>query len=393
MRVLALFLISVGLWAQGGAGAQGGNVLEQADAAFRAGDTGKAGALARQALAQDPRSLHAHMILGIIAAQANQWKDADTHFQSVIKLEPRNPYGYFYLGQSALYQQQWPQAVRQFSKALEYNYPDQQRLIIGLAVAQNESGQPKEALDTLARIQPPAEGPLAAEYHATQASALGKLNQPAAAIDAVRRALELDDSNPTQWAGLINALISADETYKALGEAIRAQKKFPDDPQIQYLFAIASYYVTESPLTGVALRNLREADPESPHVLLVEGLLYRKQGKAKEALESFTQAAAKGVPDAHLLLGLLRKENGEYEAAEGEFREAEAANPANGQVSLELGKLLLVRGNLKEAQPRLEKALAAMPQSAGVHYQLALLYGRLGDNEKAQQHMRLSRQP
>jgi hypothetical protein len=34
-----------------------------------------------------------------------------------------------------------------------------------------------------------------------------------------------------------------------------------------------------------------------------------------------------------------------------------------------------------------------MPQSAGVHYQLALLYGRLGDNEKAQQHMRLSRQP
>jgi tetratricopeptide (TPR) repeat protein len=387
MRLLALFLMAVGLWAQGG------NVLEQADAAFRAGDIEKAAALARKALAQDPRSLHAHMILGIIAAQSNQWKDADTHFQSVIKLEPRNPYGYFYLGQSALYQQQWQQAVRHFSKALEYNYPDQQRLIVGLAVAQNETGQPQPALENLGKIQPPAQGPLAAEYHATRASALAKLSQPAASIEAIRRALELDNSNPSHWELLINALISTDQTYKALVEAIQAQKKFPDDPRIQYSFAIASYYVTESPLTSLALRNLRECDPESPHVLLVEGLLYRKQGKAQEALQTFTQAAAQGVPDAHLLLGLLHKENGDYDAAEREFREAETANPRNGQILLELGKLLLVRGNLKEAQPRLEKALAAMPDAAGVHYQLGLLYGRLGDTEKAQQHLRLSRKP
>jgi Flp pilus assembly protein TadD len=396
MRLLALLLtavlsITVALWAP--LWAQGGGVLEQADAAFRAGDLAQAAALARKALAQDPRSVHANMILGIIAAQANQWKDADSRFQSVIKLDPRNPYGYFYLGQSALYQQQWEQAVRQFSKALEYNYPDQQRLMIGLAVAQNEAGQPQPALENLGKIQPPAEGPLAAQYYSTQAFALGKLNQPSAAIEAIRRAHALDDSSPQSWEFLINALISKDETYKALVEAIQAQKKFPDDPQIQYLFAIASYYVTESPLTSLALRNLREADPQSPRVLLVEGLLYRKQGKAQEAMQTFTQAAAKGVPDARLLLGLLHKENGDYEAAEREFREAESANPGNGQVLLELGKLLLVRGSLKEAQTRLEKALTAMPDAPGVHYQLGLLYGRLGEKEKAQQHLRLSRQP
>jgi Tfp pilus assembly protein PilF len=57
-----------------------------------------------------------------------------------------------------------------------------------------------------------------------------------------------------------------------------------------------------------------------------------------------------------------------------------------------LGKLLLVRGNLKEAQIRLEKALVAMPQAAGIHYQLGLLYGRLGETEKAQEHLKRSRQ-
>lgn len=387
MRWLALLLTAVGLWAQGA------GILEQADAAFRAGDIEQAAALARKALAQDPRSVHAHMILGIISAQANQWKDADSHFQSVTKLDPQNPFGYFYLGQSALYQQRWQQAVGHFSKALDNHYPDQQRLVIELAVAQNEAGQPGPALENLRKIPPPPGGPLAAQYHATQAFALGKLGQPAEATEAIRRAIDLDDSNPPYHEFLITALVSMDETYKALVAAIQAQKKFPDDPQIQYLFGIASYYVSESPLTSLALRNLRECDPESPRVLLVQGLLYRKQGKAEEAMRTFTEASEKGVPDAHLLLGILHKENGDYEAAEQEFREAETANPGNGQVLLELGKLLLVRGNLREAQPRLEKALAAMPQAAGVHYQLGLLYGRLGETEKAREHLRLSRQP
>ena len=60
---------------------------------------------------------------------------------------------------------------------------------------------------------------------------------------------------------------------------------------------------------------------------------------------------------------------------------------------LELGKLLLVRGDLKGARVRLEKAYAALPGAPGVHYQLGLLYSRLSEKEKAQEHLRLSRQP
>ena len=151
--------------------------------------------------------------------------------------------------------------------------------------------------------------------------------------------------------------------------------------------------MAESPLTGLALRNLSETDPQRPRVLLVQGLLYRKQGKSNEAMQTFTEAAAKGVPDAHLLLGILHKENGDYEAAEREFREAETPIQPTAKCCSSWESCLLVRGNLKEAQPRLEKALAAMPDAPGVHYQLGLLYGRLGETEKAQQHLRLARQP
>jgi Tfp pilus assembly protein PilF len=58
---------------------------------------------------------------------------------------------------------------------------------------------------------------------------------------------------------------------------------------------------------------------------------------------------------------------------------------------LEMGKLLLARGAFQEARVRLEKAVQLMPDALTAHYQLGLLYRRLGLNEKAQEQLRLSR--
>ena len=364
--------------------AQTDALLEQADTAFREGDLNRSVALARRALAQNPNAVHAHMILGIVAAQKKEWTTSNRHFGAIVRLEPSNPYGYFYLGQAKLNQQQWVSAIDYFSKALKRGFPDKGRLLTELAMAQQESGRPEEALANLGAVDPPAEPILAAQYYAVMAFAREKLSQPSAAIEAMQRALQADDSNPHYWDFLITTLIKIDEAPHALAEAIRAQKKFPDDPDIQYAFALASYHVTESPLSKLALRNLREADPNDPRALFAEGLLARKQGKADEATDAFKRAALKGVQDAHLLLGIVYKESGDYETAEREYREAARLNPQNGQVMLELGKLLLTRGELEEARIWLEKANKFMPDASTVHYQLGHLYRRLGDTEKSQ---------
>jgi len=386
-RLLLATCLAVGLFGQTG------GVLEQADEAFRQGNLDRAASLARQALARDPGAVYGHMILGVIAAQNHQWDASKRHFEAVVRLEPANPYGYFYLGQERLFQQQWEKAIEYFSKALELHYPERERLVVELATAQNEAGRPQQALSTLEAIGTPADQRMAAQYHAVTAFAKSRLNRPAAAIEAMRRAVQLDESSAYYWDFLINELIKIDQNPQALAEAIRAQKIFPDDPGIQFLFALASYYVSESPLTGLALRNLREADPDGPRVQLVEGLVYRKQGKNEQAIQAFRRAAERGLPDAHLLLGIVYKESGEYEKAEREYREAERLNPRNGQVMLEMGKLLVVRGELEQARIRLEKAAQYMPDAPAVHYQLGILYRRLGQVEKAQEHLRLSKQP
>jgi tetratricopeptide (TPR) repeat protein len=332
------------------------------------------------------------MILGVIAAQKQQWQASNAHFESVVRLEPANPFGYFYLGQAQLFQQQWERAIQYFSKALDLGYPERERLLIELATAQNEAGHPQQAISTLEAVGPPSDQPLAAQYYAITAFAKSGLNQSVPAIEAMRNAVRLDESSAHYWEFLINELIQTDQTPQALSEAIRAQRIFPDNPEIQFLFALASYYVTESPLTGLALRNLREAEPNSARVELAQGLVYRKQGNNQAAIEAFRRGAERGLPDAHLLLGIVYKENGEYEAAEQEYRKAEQLNPRNGQVLLEMGKLLVARGDLEQARIRLEKAAEYMPDAPAVHYQLGLLYRRLGQPEKAQEHLRLSRQ-
>ncbi len=363
------------------------DLLDQADAAFRAGELDRAAALAGRAVKADPSAVHGYLILGVVAAQRADWPAAQRNFQRVIDLAPADPHGYFYLGQARLYQQDWTGAIRRFSEARQRNYPDRERLALELAFALNEAGRPADALRELRQIPAPAGGAPAAQYHAVTAFALGQQGRPVEALEAIRRACALDDAKPEYWSFLISTLIDTDQTTFALAEAIRAQKRFPDDPDIQFLFGLASYYVTESPLTGLALRNLREAAPESPRVLLLEGLRSRQQGEAEQATAAFRSAAAKGVRDAHLLLGILLKEAGDYAGAESEYRAAERENPQNGQALLELGKLLLTRGDVKEALARLERAAALMPNTSQVHYQLGLAYQRLGRTDDAQRHM------
>src|SRR5262249_46013565 len=157
-----------------------------------------------------PGAVHAHMILGVIAAQKSDWDVSNKHFQAVVRLQPSNPYGYFYLGQAKLYQQKWEPAIQYFSQALEHQYPEQERLLVELALAQNEAGHPQEALASLDRVRPPGDQRLAVQYHAVMAFALAKINQPGPAIEAMRRAVQLDDTSTDHWDFLIGSLIKTD---------------------------------------------------------------------------------------------------------------------------------------------------------------------------------------
>ena len=190
------------------------------------GQLDKAATLARRILAGEPGAIHAHMILGVIAAQKNDWAESNRHFQTVVRLEPANPYGYFYLGQAKLYQHDWNAAIEYFSKALERQYPETERLLVELATAQNEAGHPGEALETLQKVAAPADARLAAQYHALRAFSLNKLDRSDAAIEAIQQALQFDENTAENWELLIGELTNQNRsgaTRFSQAEALRYQ--------------------------------------------------------------------------------------------------------------------------------------------------------------------------
>ena len=69
-----------------------------------------------------------------------------------------------------------------------------------------------------------------------------------------------------------------------------------------------------------------------------------------------------------------------------------ASIPNNGQVLLEMARVLITNGDLSGALARLKKAAELTPSAPAVHYQLGTLYRRMGQNDDAERHLNLFRQ-
>ena len=382
MKAFILFLfLSVA------APSQDRDTLREAQAAFRAGDHDLASVLARKVLRTNQSSVNARMILGLVAAARNQWVEAKAELEKVTDVAPHDPNAYFYLGQVCLYLKQWPQAIKHFNAATERRYPDRSRLGIELALAQNESGAPQQALSTLKEAGIP-NGPYEPQYYAVRALVEANLHQPEAALESIQKARNLDPLNPQHWEFLISVLIEANRFNFALPDALAAQKKFPDSVMIQYLFGYTGYLFGESHFIRLAHRNVVEAEPDSPLGTMLSGLLHYNEGRKEQALVQFREAAQHGIPSSQLLLGLVLKESGDLIGAEREFRAAEQLSPRAGQVQFEIAKLLLDRGEVTEGLSRLIKAEQYMPGEPTVQYRLGMVFRSLGDSKRSSAHLK-----
>jgi Flp pilus assembly protein TadD len=67
------------------------------------------------------------------------------------------------------------------------------------------------------------------------------------------------------------------------------------------------------------------------------------------------------------------------------LKKAVDLDPQNSDAAYDLGKALLLAGNVNEAVPMLRRSLELNPANAGTHYQLARALDKLGKRDEAQQ--------
>ena len=163
---------------------------------------------------------------------------------------------------------------------------------------------------------------------------------------------------------------SAAETYGALGMVLMA---------------------AEFPNAAVpALRNaqaLAPADVRWPYYL---AHLHRDAGALDDAAERFEAARRLRPDDMAILvwLGDIRLAQGDAAAAEPLFARALAFYPDSLSARFGLARVALMRERFEQAARELEEILALEPSATAAHYPLGQAYLRLGESDRAQEHLR-----
>lgn len=96
--------------------------------------------------------------------------------------------------------------------------------------------------------------------------------------------------------------------------------------------------------------------------------------------------------DAHVNLGRILHEMGEFSAAEKHYREALEVDPGDPTSAYNLGVVLEDLGRAEEAVEAYDKAVTLSPGFKEAHYNLARLYELEGQHEAALRHLREYRQ-
>jgi tetratricopeptide (TPR) repeat protein len=155
------------------------------------------------------------------------------------------------------------------------------------------------------------------------------------------------------------------------------------------LLQAAEYYEAAEP-AYLNAQDLMPGDVRWPYYL---GHLYKSIGQTDKSIQSFERARERNPSEIATLiwLGRLYLEQGRPDVAEQMFEHASQLPPRNVATMAGLGQAALARRDYQRAVTVLEDALAFDPSAASIHSPLANAYRGLGNNAKAEEHLKLWR--
>jgi len=383
-------------------------------AAFERGDKTRAKQLFQQALKTDPRNLDAHTYMGMLAADANDLKEAERHFATAASLAPsepstRNNYGAILmrLGRTA-------QARIEFEASLKLN-PNQPSALTNLAQIYFDRGQPDDLRMARTLLERAGSDPQISRALVVTCLKLGQaLIEKGSfdeAISELSTALALDPKNADVIVTLSRAqmlkkdLRAAGRTlesavasgldvakiYAALAEVYEADGHFENaipamrlavqrDPQNEMYHFRYGLLLTDSHAPAAGILRLQEAlkqFPSSTRLWLALGIAQFTLGQNVEAETSFKRSLAldaKLVP-ALAYLGVTYAERGQYEKAISFYEQALALDAKVAALHYLVGDTIL-----KSSEPDTTRAEKYLKRAIELDPNLAVAYltwGRL----------------
>lgn len=272
------------------------------------------------------------------------------------------------LGQRLLIERRYPQAAQLFA-ALLRKWPRQPVALYGAALSAFNLGRAAEA-EPLVRA--------AADIYT---GGLGD-NGNAKPLSAEQRQRGAD-----ALVLLAVVLGSRGADTEALQTVQRAVALSPEHFDAQFTLGRALYGVGDSDGSVKAFRAALKLRPADARALFFLATALEAAGEVDEALTAYRELVRR-QPDAaegHLGLGvlLIKRGGGETEKGIEELRTAVRLDPNQYEAQVTLGRALLMQKLPAESVEHLRRAAELAPANPEPHYQLALAYRRLGQNDKA----------
>lgn len=257
------------------------------------------------------------------------------------------------------------------------------------------------AAGAIARAQAPASGSpgldgRAAAYHAfMQGRSLDRAGEIEAAVEAYRRAAELDPASSGIWAELADLYARRNRPDEAIAAGNEALDRDPDDRGAHRTLGLVhaaraqSREVPAPSDVDLAIDHLEQArSPRSPDVLasITLGRLYLATGQPAAAVEVLTVMLdlEPQFTDARVLLARAHEELDQWEEAAAAYARAVQHRPQRARYRRQLANALANAGQTGRAIDVLQDLVRLRPDDADGWYRLADLELDAGDYDAAE---------
>lgn len=212
---------------------------------------------------------------------------------------------------------------------------------------------------------------------------LARAGRTREAVPELRRALDLaPDHLPTRL-----ALAHVLKELRQLDDALQVLLPAQQEGEPETLWALAQVLFEQESFSRVkqVLQRYGAKQPDDLRTTLLLGQIAIIEGDFEAAEQDFRTAIQRddSLAPAFHGLGLALWRRAKLEEARTALGEAVEQEPNNAVFRLDLGRLLLESGDAQEARKHLESALAAPAPPAAVHFELGRAYRRLGLEEQA----------
>jgi tetratricopeptide (TPR) repeat protein len=284
------------------------------------------------------------------------------------------------------------EAAKELTRSLSVNAEDREALVL-LASAQEELGNHLEAVKALTRVKQIDPSDLSVYFRL--ASLYGRMNDPEAALSALRAVEATEGENPRAWEGIRDIHLSRGEMVPAYNEQKKLMKlRGKEASRADLALFLALRY--EKALVRMAqgktddaerrLKDIVKDDPTfcASYIALSDHLRARSVDDAVEILLQGFRAARN--PVFLIKLEDLCVETERPQAMIRIYSRLQQEFPADYDVNLFVGKFFLRLEMIDEGLEQLLKAETLDPERESVHILLAEAFRRRGRYESASQH-------